>query len=98
MGTEKPNMAASLRKIHSIFLAEWDPIGIGNLPEAVDEYDLYLMPVYQMLREQRSAEAITGYLQWVEVERMGLGPPQERLKKVTQMLLDIDVSGDEILQ
>lgn len=98
MGTPKPHMAASIRKIREIFMHDWDPIGVGKLGWPDDEYDSYIMPVYDILRGQRSERAIIDYLRWAETENIGLNPPCERLKAVAQKLLQIDVSQDELHQ
>jgi hypothetical protein len=46
MGILKPNMAANLRRIRSVLMDDWDPIGVQGVPEAADEYDSYVMPIY----------------------------------------------------
>jgi hypothetical protein len=96
MGTPKPRMAASIRRIREIFMHDWDPIGVGAINWAEDEYDSYIQPVYDILRGQRSENAIVDYLRWVETERIGLNPPRGRLPAVAQKLLQIDVTQDEI--
>ncbi len=98
MGTRKPKMASSIRKIREIFLKDWDPVGVGNIAGAEDEYDAYIMPVYDLLRGPRSEQAIINYLRWAETVRMEITPPAKRLKTVAKVLLEIDVSEDEIQQ
>jgi hypothetical protein len=34
-------------------LKEWDPIGVGQIPEAQDEYDSYVPDVYKLLITRR---------------------------------------------
>ena len=41
-------------KIRAIFMAEWDPIGFNDVPEASDEYDSYIGGVYQLLEQGAS--------------------------------------------
>ena len=91
-------MAASIRRIREIFMQDWDPIGIHDMRGAEDEYDSYIMPVYSILREQPSEQALIDYLRWVETKRMEVHPPQKRLKLVAEKLLQIDVSQDELHQ
>jgi hypothetical protein len=98
MGTSKPHMAASIREIREIFMRDWDPIGVGNMNWTDNEYDAYIMPVYDILRRQRSEQAIVDYLRWAETERMEVDLPRDRLKAVAQKLLQIDVSQDEVQQ
>jgi hypothetical protein len=98
MGELKPRMAASIRRIREIFLKDWDPIGIGDDPDAQDEYDMYIMPSYSILRQRPSEQALVDYLYWVETDRMGFDPPRTGLEAVAQKLLLIDVSQDETYQ
>ncbi len=58
--------------IRRVFLDVWDPIGIADEPNAQDEYDSYIEPVYQLLMRSASDEEIATYLLWVVFEQMGL--------------------------
>ncbi len=60
------------RSIRRIFMSEWDPIGVKDIPEASDEYDLYLGNIYTLVVRNAGLSKIAEYLRWVEVERMGL--------------------------
>jgi len=51
-------------------MSEWDPIGVKEIPEASDEYDLYLGDVYALVVGNAGLSKIAEYLRWVEVERM----------------------------
>jgi len=51
---------------------EWDPIAVKEIPEAADEYDLYLGDIYALVVGNAGLSKIAEYLRWVEVERMGL--------------------------
>ncbi|HEY1756822.1 MAG TPA: hypothetical protein VGG72_15730 [Bryobacteraceae bacterium] len=35
--------------IKTALLKEWDPIGVGEVPEAQDEYDSYVPDTYELL-------------------------------------------------
>ena len=59
-------------QIRQILMQEWDPIGVSDVPEAADEYDLYIDNVHRLIERGRSAEDIATYLRTVEVEQMGL--------------------------
>lgn len=96
MGEAKPKMAASVRRIREIFLRDWDPIGIGDDPDAQDEYDMYIMPIYSILRQRPSEQALVDYLNWVETDEMGFDPPGPGLVSVARKLLSIEVSQDEL--
>ena len=39
--------------IRRALLIEWDPIGVGQMPEAQDEYDSYVPQIYKMLITER---------------------------------------------
>ena len=97
MGELKPKMAASIRKIRHVFLHEWDPIGVGDLPDwPDDEYDSYVMPMYSLLRQQKGEAAISAYLAQVYDYIMGSRLPAEKFVEPAQKFLQIDVSQDEI--
>jgi len=51
---------------------KWDPIGVKDIPEAGDEYDMYIGDVYDLLRHGASSEEISKHLINIETQRMGL--------------------------
>jgi len=57
-------------KIRAVLLAEWDPIGINDVPEAADEYDSYIGCVYDLLGQGAAEESIRDYLRQIEVDQM----------------------------
>ena len=57
-------------QIRAILMAEWDPIGVNDVPEAADEYDSYIGGVYELLEQGASEESIRVYLREIEVESM----------------------------
>lgn len=60
------------KRISVILLKEWDPIGVQDFPEAFDEYDSYVMPLYKILIDKKPLQDIFEYLVWAESEHMGL--------------------------
>lgn len=56
--------------IRRILMAEWDPIGVGDVPEAADEYDSYIGGVYKLLELGASQDDIGNYLREIEVDRI----------------------------
>ena len=56
--------------IRRVLMAEWDPIGISDIPEAADEYDSYIGGVYELLERGVSEANIRDYLRNIEVDRM----------------------------
>ena len=58
--------------IGEILLHRWHPIGIREVPEAADEYDGYVGPVYRLLAAGASDAEIAQHLVQIETETMGL--------------------------
>jgi len=57
-------------KIRAILMAEWDPIGVNDVPEAADEYDSYIGGLYELLVQRASEEKICAYQRHIEIDRM----------------------------
>jgi hypothetical protein len=53
-------------------MAEWDPIGVKDVPEAADEYDSYIGGMFDLLERKASEHELAEYLRRIEVDRMGL--------------------------
>ena len=49
----------------------WDPIGVADIPEAVDEYDSYLPSIRRELHEG-SSDSLSRYLHDVSTVQIGL--------------------------
>lgn len=63
--------------IRETLLFEWDPLGVSDIPEVTDEYEVYADTVLSMLLNQKSsAEDISRYLYEVATEQMGLSYPE----------------------
>jgi len=84
--TVKAEAAAVRAILHGV----WDPIG-ARVPE--DEYDSYLWPVLALLRRKAPREALASYLRWAADERMAVSVPEERLERVLDMLLAVDLAA-----
>ena len=61
-----------LATVRHILLAEWDPIGVGDAPEAADEYDSYAPRVLSLLMAGHCSPEIADFLADVEQNWMGL--------------------------
>jgi hypothetical protein len=81
---------AEVAAIRAILHGVWDPIGCG-VP--VDEYDTYLWSVLALLERNASREEITAYLRWAADVAMSSPVPEERLMRVVDMLLGVELSG-----
>jgi hypothetical protein len=67
-------------------LLQWDPIGVGEAPEAQDEYDGYLGPLLHLLHDGSSVEEVSTRLCNV-VEGMGITPRPDREEHFAETLV-----------
>lgn len=78
---------ASFRGIVRLFLCvAWDPIGVFGAPQALDEYDRYVVPIARLIEGGASREELAAHLEKIEREQMGLRPGPE-LQAVAERLL-----------
>jgi hypothetical protein len=78
------------RRIGEVLLRHWDPIGIADVPEAQDEYQVYVGGVYRLLASGASSRQIAQHLVNIETSQLGfkdtdpkmLIPLAERLKRL----------------
>lgn len=79
-----------LAAIRGILLWDWDPIGVGDEPEAASEYDAYAMRLYGILARGGSVADVAIFL--AESGAFGLEPlPAERLRRVADALITLGV-------
>jgi hypothetical protein len=60
----------------------WDPIGVNGIPEASDEYDSYLGPLAEKLREGVGARVVCEYLSEIQSKRMEISVTPDQLTDV----------------
>lgn len=77
--------------IREILLREWDPIGVGDAPQAQDEYDGYVGGVYRLLAKGPSADEVANHLAHIERESMGLSTDASSLGDVSKHLVNLNV-------
>jgi hypothetical protein len=82
-------MIPELEEIKRIFLLEWDPIGVSDVPEAADEYDSCAFQVFTKLHQGASAASIAEYLRWVENDHMGLSVGSGRIDEVAGKVVHV---------
>ncbi len=75
--------------IRSILMKEWDPIGVGHIPRAQDEYDSYIPTIYRLLIRREPAYEVFDYLWWAETEHMGLSGNRQHTEKVAEQLVGL---------
>ena len=80
---------AKLRMVKLILLWVWDPIGVRGIEEAVDEYDSYALPVFELLERGSSSQEVAAYLTHVESERMELKPHRDKADEVATLLREL---------
>jgi hypothetical protein len=91
--SNRSRRAAEIReRIRQVLLREWDPIGVGDIPEAQDEYDSYVGGIYRLLASGASEYQIIDRLYNLETVSMGLPGDRARLKGVAEKLAEIDVA------
>jgi len=66
----------------------WDPIGVSGVPQARDEYDGYVEPIFTLLRSGAEAPEISAHLLHVADERMGLPDRKEQSDTAASVLTD----------
>lgn len=73
MNDSKHERAAEIQqKICEVLMQHWDSIGAADVPEAQDEYDSYVGPVYRLLASGASDADVIDLLYKTETETMGL--------------------------
>ena len=81
--------------IRRALLQEWDPIGVGAIPEAQDEYDAYVSTIYKMLIARQPRHEVFKYLWWLETEHMGLTGDQQATEKFADRLMQLPDEVDK---
>jgi len=84
-----------MRQIRTVFM-DWVPIGVRNVPQCADEYDSYVLPMYSILRQRKSEDAILEFLEGAYQDIMGITAQREQFREIAAKFLEIDVSHDEI--
>lgn len=84
--------------IKAALISEWDPIGVGQFPEAQDEYDSYVPTIYKLLITRSTKHEIFNYLWWLETEYMGLCGNRQATETFAERLLRIPHEIDKQLR
>ena len=75
--------------IRTALLADWDPIGIADVPEAQDEYDGYVGGIYKLLIRPCTVAELFEHLWHMETEHMGLSGNRQQTEAFAARLLRI---------
>jgi len=77
-----------IRIIGEVLHYIWDPIGVSGIPQARDEYDGYVGPLFTLVRSGAPDSDISAHLENIATERMGLSSRKERSDEVAAILTD----------
>ncbi len=80
--------AGGRRKLRTLLMTHWDPIGVNGIPQARDEYDRYLDPLANLLRGGADTDKVAGYLADVERGQMELPASRDQLLDVANQAID----------
>ena len=65
--------------VRAILLHDWDPIGVGEIEAAADEYDSYVESICRMLLSGADSNRLAEHLVELETGAMGLSEvPRDR--------------------
>jgi hypothetical protein len=81
-------------QIRQVFLEIWDPIGVGNDPDAQDEYDGYIGRIYELLVSKSSDAELIDYLYCAQHDHMGLNADRSDLASTVEALRRIQLPVD----
>lgn len=84
----RTGVRTSFEQVQEILHADWDPIGCG-VP--LDEYDSYVWPVLKLLMARASRSEIAAYLRVTANETIGCSVPEDRLARVAEQLLQLQL-------
>ena len=83
-----PNHPTELHtRVDEVLHYLWDPIGVADVPNARDEYNMYVPEVMSLLSKNAPVEQIATYLDNVAVKRMGLRSNEPHSLKAAQCLV-----------
>jgi hypothetical protein len=83
------------RRVDEVIHYIWDPIGVSREPQARGEYYSYLPSIFQLVKDEASADTITRHLIDILVNRMGLGGTIVDVMEVVSVLQDWKEGLDE---
>jgi hypothetical protein len=95
-GRNKYQSREDRARLRELFMREWDPIGVADIPAAADEYDTYIARAYVMLMDESAdQQAIAEYLFDIACRYMELGNSQglrERCDRTAELMIALKPS------
>jgi hypothetical protein len=64
--------------VKRVLVFDWDPIGVRDVPQAQDEYDVYAKAIAQLLAARVSVSDLSKHLLDIQTDAMGLAGTPER--------------------
>jgi hypothetical protein len=89
MKNNQKHFPSYLEAVQQALIKEWDPIGVGAIPEAQDEYGAYAPKIAEMLLAQKPRKEVLDYLWWLETEQIGLTGNRDATEKFADRLMQI---------
>ena len=77
-------------QIRHVFLDVWDPIGIRDEPNAQNEYDGYVGPIFSLLSSGATDEQLNNRLLYFVNDRMGLKATSDAMLPTIRALRAIE--------
>lgn len=74
--------------IAGILIADWDPIGIADEPNARDEYDAYAGQIVRLLATGARESDLQAFLVKVSIEELGLAANPERAATAARHIIE----------
>jgi len=84
--SQSDGVPSLIEQVSGVLRHEWDPIGVGESPEAAHEYDGYAQAIVGMLRKHSTRSDVFAYLWWAETENMGLDGDREKTEQIAERL------------
>jgi hypothetical protein len=95
MADSKLERASGIQNsIGKVLFEEWDPICVNDNHNLSNEYDSYTAPVFRILTENRSEEALIDFLFKTQVKVIGCDcENRETLRPVAKKLLSLNIKN-----
>jgi hypothetical protein len=76
-------------------MQDWDPIGVRDVPEAQDEYDIFIPKVVRIIVQNGRAEGIAKVLVSAELD-IDAESNLDQVSRVAEKLLNINSNPEKI--
>lgn len=77
-----------LNRINELMLKLWDPIGIGDVLGAEDEYAQYVNEIYEIIQNSNDHLELFEYLFELETKHIGLRGDKDKTRKFAHILFN----------